>query len=718
MYNIYSCTSNYQCPEEAKLLIRKKNKCIDNCSKDKTYKYQFTGECLVKCPDDTNTNGYKCEVKNTKYCSLSIFQLDITFNDLINNNINTFSKNYVEEFNYTNNQIINYTNKEYSLVFYKNSSCIKELPLTVPTIDFGECYEKIKLTYDISDDLVIAILDKYYENGNSVSSYLLYHPITGEKINASEICKNQTIIMKENVLTIPGVDPALVQFFADQDINVFNISDKFYTDICKHYKSPNNKDIPLKLRLQLFFPNVSLCDKGCLSKGVDLKTMESICHCPFTDISQNTFISNVFEFSETLGEIYSFMSNSNFDILFCIKKIFKYKYFKRCIGGYIIMALFLFQVACVSIYFLKSKNKLKIYIYYISNSYIESLKSDLKKEPPKKLKLKTEGNNKEKKHLKTKPNMESFSTDKNLPSYNDKNYKRKKKSINKNITYFSKFANQIIIQNIHNKKNSVDYSNLTNINSVTSKNISLKGNNPKKAYNNTKIKEYLSTDLNDLDFEDIIEKDKRTFSQYFYESIKEKHLIINSFFIIDNLKPKSIKIIIFLLNIVCCGLINGLMHSEEYLTELYRNNEKDNFFSFIPRSLRSLIYTFLILQVLNQVINCFFVEEKKLKGIFIRGKQNIKKIKEEIFALIKKIEKQCFIFIVISFIIFAFSWAYISCFNDVYFYTRIDWIKSTLFFILLFQIVSVLICLFETIIRYISIKCKSEKLFKLSQFIS
>ena len=112
------------------------------------------------------------------------------------------------------------------------------------------------------------------------------------------------------------------------------------------------------------------------------------------------------------------------------------------------------------------------------------------------------------------------------------------------------------------------------------------------------------------------------------------------------------------------------------------------------------------------------LKKKKLKGIFIRGKQNIQKIKEEIFALIKKIEKQCFIFIGMSFIIFFFSWAYISCFNDVYFYTRIDWIKSTLFFILLFQIVSIVICLFETIIRYISIKCKSEKLFKLSQFIN
>ena len=51
--------------------------------------------------------------------------------------------------------------------------------------------------------------------------------------------------MKGNVLTMKGIEPSLIQFFADQRINVFNLSDKFYTDICKHYKSPNNKDIPL-----------------------------------------------------------------------------------------------------------------------------------------------------------------------------------------------------------------------------------------------------------------------------------------------------------------------------------------------------------------------------------------------------------------------------------------------------------------------------------------
>ena len=69
-------------------------------------------------------------------------------------------------------------------------------------IYFGDCYEKIKITYNISDDLLIAILDKYIENENSITTYLLFNPINGERINANEISKNDIIIIKENVLTL------------------------------------------------------------------------------------------------------------------------------------------------------------------------------------------------------------------------------------------------------------------------------------------------------------------------------------------------------------------------------------------------------------------------------------------------------------------------------------------------------------------------------------
>ena len=670
-YGFYSCSKNYQCPIEAYLLIRNKNKCIDKCFKDNIYKYQYSGECYEKCPDETNTNGYKCEVKNINSCSISNFQLNITIDDIIENNIDSYTKNYVYEFNYTYKQVINYKNNDYSLVLYKNSSCIKELSLTVPQIDFGECYSKIKIEYNISEDLLIAILDKYVENSNPITSYLFFNPINGERIDVNKICKNYTIIMKENILTLPGVDPDLIQFFADQDINVFNLSDKFYTDICKHYISPNDRDIPLNLRIKIFYPNVSLCDGNCINKGVDLKTMESICYCPFNDLSKNSFLENTLKYTENFDEIYSFISNSNINVLFCIKVIFQIAHLKRCIGGLIILVLMILQTICVIIYKYKSIKYLKKYILNLSNKYKQSL-LNLKNASPIKKKIK-------KVNIinKTKSNINLY--------FNSSN----------NNTYLSKYTNKIIINN------------------------SPKKNNIKSDDNNSRIYfgEYLSTDPNEMDYDDVIEKDNRTFFQYFIETIKKKQLIINTFFIVDNIKPKTIKIISFLLKLDFYLLFNGMIYNEEFLIKLYENNNGNSFINFVSRYFQHLLYIFIIIKILDKFIECFFIEEKRLKGIFIRGKNKIKKIKENLLILIKKIEKYYFIFIIVTYIITFLSMIYVSCFNDVYYYSRIDWVKSSLFCFIVIQFISVFIILFETIIRYLGIKCKNEKLFRISKFI-
>ena len=52
------------------------------------------------------------------------------------------------------------------------------------------------------------------------------------------------------------------------------------------FESPNDRDITLEDRLETFYPNVSLCDSGCKSTGVNLTSMKAICSCTFTDISK------------------------------------------------------------------------------------------------------------------------------------------------------------------------------------------------------------------------------------------------------------------------------------------------------------------------------------------------------------------------------------------------------------------------------------------------
>ena len=82
--------------------------------------------------------------------------------------------------------------------------------------------------------------------------------------------------------------------------------------------------------------------------------------------------------------------------------------------------------------------------------------------------------------------------------------------------------------------------------------------------------------------------------------------------------------------------------------------------------------------------------------------------------IIKSSIKKIKIFTVINCIIIIFSWYYISCLNNVYPNIVKEWIISSIFIILINQILPFLSAFLETSIRYSSIKIESEKLFKLS----
>ena len=198
------------------------------------------------------------------------------------------------------------------------------------------------------------------------------------------------------------------------------------------------------------------------------------------------------------------------------------------------------------------------------------------------------------------------------------------------------------------------------------------------------------------------------------KKIKENFVYI---FITNNIRPKSLKILVLLLTIDFYFLFNALMFNESFIKDLY-NSKDDSFFGFIFRSFEHIIYVSIITKLIKELIFCFFYEERKIKGIFLRGKNKPNKIKMDIVNFIKKMEKYNKYFIILSYIITTISWFYISCFNNVYYYSKIEWIKSSIFCFLLIEIIiSILIFLIESILRFLAIYYKNEKLFKWSKKI-
>ena len=232
------------------------------------------------------------------------------------------------------------------------------------------------------------------------------------------------------------------------------------------------------------------------------------------------------------------------------------------------------------------------------------------------------------------------------------------------------------------------------------------------------MEEYLKPDLDDMEYDDAIKLDKREFCEFFGEKIKEEQIIMNTFYFKENIRPMSIKIILLLLNIDLYFIVNGLFFSEEYLSQLFNSEEKENFFSFIPRSISRFFYCTMVGLVVGIIIDCIFIEEKKIKRIFLREKEDPIQLRYEISLTVKGIRNRYIIFIFLSIFISIISWYYVSCFNNTYPGVRSEWIKSSIVIFFIMQILSIFIVLLQAILRSLSFHYKSEKLFKMKQFIS
>ena len=535
-YNQYKCTKDENCPQNYNFFIKEKGKCIDICKNDNLYQYQYNGKCVKQCPNDTisDDNDFKCKDIELNKCKLSPNEFTNLNENLTDDEITYLAKKFSQEFEYTNNHISIYNNEVYTITLYKNYECISELNLEIPEIDFGICYEKVKNDYHIDDNLVIAIITKKFEgkNYNKMISYSMYDPKNGNKLPSNDICKDDSFIVQENLFfklnnTKLNTDIDSLLYLAEQDIDIFNISSTFYVDICYHFDSPIDKDIALKDRILIYYPNITLCENGCQTKGVNLTTFKAICECTLNNLIGNNIFENNVLYQSSLGEIQNFISQTNIEVIKCYKDIFVYNYVFSSLGGYIILFLLFSQVILTIIYHCKTSYLLRKYLFGITEQYLSFLYSNKKNAQNNYRNSINVFNNKSIKNNPVKKKKKKNINEKNndIRKKNQKIKQKKNIKLNNKTVKIKKYINYNIMNNysenykfsingsISSKEISMDKNNLSNKN-ILEKN---KSNNEFKYLN---IEEYLCTELNDMDYDDAIKKDKRTFCEYFIERLK------------------------------------------------------------------------------------------------------------------------------------------------------------------------------------------------------
>ena len=743
-YGQYTVTDSERCPDDFSFLIEEKGKCIEECKKDNKYKYTYDGLCFETPPVNTNDNDgdFICK-DNPDKCIVTrkkLYTLNLTISD---DEIEILTKKYAKEYDYTDNHISIYENDIYIITIYKNGECISELGVLSKIINFEDCYSSLQTKIGISGDTNLIVVYIEVKQGKEIykknPSYGLYHPVTGVSLHFEEECKEQKISIQNNLteeFNNSKVSIDDIKTMADQGIDLFDPSDSFYSDLCTHYPDILNKDVPLNKRALAYYPDIELCDANCELISIFLNNMTAKCDCPISNEGNNNDINKRDKdfYRKELGEFEEFIYLTNINVIMCYKDIFVYKYFIKCYGGFIILGLILIQIFCNIAYYTKSKFNLKKFIFSITYKYLNYLRET---------KQKNQIKPNEKTILVHRPSTSSNAKIDNPPRKIRKSQsgvnifiKKENNNQNKNNKIISnKNINSILGQN-SNEKFNISNSNIelrknsktntiktANVDNMNKNNLSYELSASDNLMMNVKddlnidIEDFLKTDPEDMDYDDAIRRDNRTFCRYYYERIQSEQMILNTFFNKEYLKPMPIKIMLLVLQIDLYFFINGLFYNEEYVTKIFEL-EEDSFSKATWRFLDNLFYAFMVGVIINYIIEFFFIQPKKLRVTLKREKNNILVLKYEMIQIIKDIEKRNLSFIIVSFIISIFTWYHISCFNNIYPHMKKEWLIFSILIIACIQLLSLLTYLLETIIRYLSFRFKSEKLFKLSLLFS
>ena len=245
----------------------------------------------------------------------------------------------------------------------------KNSDLNISSIDLKECENKLKKAYSLDEEesLIIYKIDiKSEDKTTTYVKYEIYNPINLEKLNLS-YCEDTEII-----INIPAdLDPktiALYESLDDSGYNLFDTNDSFYNDICTPYKSENGTDLIILDRKALLYKaadNLTICQSGCELSSYNTINKKVSCECSVHEKEIKPTLKEMkTKFDKYLikESFLDTIKNSNFLVLKCYKLVFNINNISKNIGMIIMTIILLISIILIFIYFIKEKNKIKIFI--------------------------------------------------------------------------------------------------------------------------------------------------------------------------------------------------------------------------------------------------------------------------------------------------------------------------------------------------------------------
>ena len=734
----YNCTLDNICPDNQSKLIKQKNKCIDNCANDDIYIYEQNNICVEFLSDDIiiicpinlpyEKNKECVEICTSLEFLNKVCKINNRNNQTAQNNIANSIKNDISNHNLDpllsdlkdgdkNDFIIEDIDIIYQITSSENQN--NNEYNNISTILLGNCEKKLKTHYKIDEDetLIIFKIDIIKEGLLiPIIEYEIYHPLTLEKLDL-KYCEDTKI-----ELSIPvSID--------EDNLYKYNSSNDYYNDLCYSHTTDSGTDIVIKDRQNEFINNnLSLCESNCEYKNYNTKNKKALCKCnPKNVIHSITEIKNA---KDKLLTAFTDLKNAiNLKVMKCYKKLFSKEGLIKNVGSYIILSIIFIYNISVILFIIKGYD-------FIYKTISKIVKDKLIYKENKK-------NNKDNKNKKEKRNIYKKEKRKSIKISKKDNKIWKRKSIKRNEEKKNTSRNSAIIikgkmknskinnpskKRKKNRKNNafimsdndlINYKcntklelKLSDKRIISYKRKSCKEYFPKEKKNEKKILNYNDFEMNSLPYEEAIIIDKRSYFQYYISLLKQKHLLIFSFYTYDDYNSKIIKIFLFFFSFALSYTINAFFFNYTTMHKIYEDEGVFNFLFQLPQ----IIYSSIISSSINIIIKALSLSQKNI----IKLKKEEHNIRKQAFDILKCLKLKFVVFFILSFIFLLFFWYYLSCFCAVYINTQKCLIENTLISFLLSLIYPIFINLLPGFFRIPSLNSKNKKqkcLYNFSQII-
>ena len=601
-------------------------------------------------------------------------------------------------------------------------------------IDLGKCEDILKEHYHVNRNSSLIIIK--FEKITNISlertiQYEVYEPYNISRLDLS-ICNNMTI----NIYSSVTLSDGLLNLYDDlknKGYDLFDINDAFYQDICTPYTSFNGTDVILSDRINYYYYNDELsCQSNCKFFNYSIESKSLICQCDMSNSVIDTKEVKKFTGKTLYESFYDVLKFSNYKVLLCYNLAFHINNITKNKGSIIAIIYFCLYLLFLILYCFKGISQLKIDIskkifshnFKMNKVITETKNKNIKKYENKRTEYRSKitlnkTQNKlnikssKSKSLKTENSIKKKVTVKNLvnspPKKNSSknelslSEERSSEHLTKKVKFNAKNINKnnIIINSQFNS-----FNNISENNSVNKKNTISKINEENQ---NQKLDDF---ELNNLEYNEAIILDKRSFITTYLSVLKREHLVLFTFFIHKDHNIINIKLCRFIF-LVCTDMaLNVFFFADETMHKMFLNYGKFNFFQQIPQMVYSIIVSQLI-----EVFLCFLsMTDKHYYEIKKFDYNN----RYEALNIIKCVYIKITFFFIFTFIMFIFYWYTIACFCEVYVNTQIAFITdsvSTFVLGLLYPFILYLIPVFLRIISLRAVRSNLSFLYKLSDII-